>query len=332
MSNINCKYGCKNGKIFMPKLGEFVDCPEHSKKKINIEEVKVKDDITLADALFIPEQYRGLGVVDRALFTRNVLDTFSQTSINSLGTLLEKINKNLYNGLVPKISCYIHAPAIIDIKHFIYASQKLALQNGLSVVPYISANRLYEVQSVSDFSLDKLSNADKLLTIKNTKNIEKLSTDILSVVGYNENMSAKEVLDRAESKLGTISTDILNAVEGYRHLNETGLTYRDYIRADLCYICITSNTKNNGFYAISDILAERSMRNLPTFVFGFWPSTSGKTGDHLRYLISRDSTSRLDLLAPFDLTSKYSKARVVFDKNLDNVGGTKSDIVAGYRI
>lgn len=332
MSNINCKYGCKNGKIFMPKLGEFVDCPEHSKKKINIEEVQVKEDVKLVDALLIPEQYRGLGVVDRALFTRNILDMYSQASINGLGTILEKINKNLYNGLVPKISCYIHSPSQLDIKHFIYASQRLALQNGLSVVPFISANRLYEIQSITDFSLDKLSDVDKLLTIKNSKNIEKLSRDILSVVGYHKNMTTQDVLTIVENKLRILPTDIITAVEGYRHLNETGLTYRDYIRADLCYINVTSNTRNNGFSAIADILAERSMRNLPTFVFGYWASDVGKTKDVLKYLLAKDGNNRLDLLVPFDLVSKGSKPKVEFKKNLDKIEGTKSDIVAGYRI
>lgn len=332
MSDINCKYGCKNGKIYMPKLGQFVDCPDHAKKNVDIEEVKVNDELSLADALLIPEQYRGLGVVDRALFTRSVVEMFSQNSINTMGTLLEKINKNLYNGVVPKISCYIHSPAIVDMKHFVYASQKLALENGLSVVPFISANRLYEVQSMVDFSLGALDEADKLLTIKNSKTVEGVGSDALALINYTNNMSKQEIIERAEKKLKVFSTDVINAVEGYRHLNETGLTYRDYIRADVCYIYASANTKASGFTAIADILAERSMRNLPTFVFGYWASTAGKTSETLKYLLSKDGNVRLDLLVPFDLVSKSNKDKVEFKKNLDKIDSTKSDVVGGYRI
>lgn len=332
MSNINCKYGCKNGKIYMPKLGQFVDCPDHAKKNVDIEEVKVNDELSLADALLIPEQYRGLGVVDRALFTRSVVEKYSQNSINTLGTLLEKINKNLYNGVVPKISCYIHSPAIVDMKHFVYASQKLALENGLSVVPFISANRLYEVQSMVDFSLGALDEADKLLTIKNSKTVEGIGSDALDLINYTNTMSKQEIIERAEKKLKVYSTDVINAVEGYRHLNETGLTYRDYVRADVCYIYASANTKASGFTAIADILAERSMRNLPTFVFGYWASTEGKTSHTLNYLLSKEGNVRLDLLVPFDLVSKSNKDKVEFKKNLDKIDSTKSDVVGGYRI
>lgn len=332
MSNINCKYGCKNGRIYMPKLGQFVDCPDHAKKNVDIEKVKVNDELSLADALLIPEHYRGLGVVDRALFTRSVVEVYSQNSINTMGALLEKINKNLYKGVVPKISCYIHSPAIVDMKHFVYASQKLALENGLSVVPYISANRLYQVQSMVDFSLGALDEADKLLSIKNSKTVEGLGSDVLDLINYTNGMTKEEILERAEKKLRVLSTDAINAVEGYRHLNETGLTYRDYIRADVCYIYAGANTKASGFSAIADILAERSMRNLPTFVFGYWASTEGKTSYTLNYLLSKEGNVRLDLLVPFDLVNKSNKGKVEFKKNLDKIDSTKSDVVGGYRI
>lgn len=329
MSNIKCKYGCKNGKVFMPKLGEFIDCPEHSVKNLDMDKIKIKEEVSLGDALLIPEQYRGLSPVDRSLFTRSVLDAYSSSSLEQLGKLLEKINKNLYNGVVPKLSCYIHSPSLIDIKQFIYASQKLALEKGLSVVPFISANRLFEVQSMVDFSLSSLAEIDKILNVKNKSFFNKNSVDLLN---YAKEMNGSSLLDRADNSLKAFSTDMINAVEGYRLLKDTGLTYSDYIRADLCYIYAGANTKPSGFTAIADILAERSMKNLPTFVFGYWSSTAGKTSEILRYLLARDGISRLDLLVPYDLVYKSSKDSVKFNKDLDKVGTTKSDLVGGYKL
>lgn len=316
----------------MPATGQFVECPEHTVKNLNFEKVKINEDVSLGDALLIPEQYRGLGVVDRALFTRGVIETYSQSSVNAMGSILEKINKNLYNGLIPKISCYIHSPAVLDMKHFVYASQKLALEKGLSVVPFISANRLYEVQSMTDFPIGVLDEASRLLTIKYSKKVEDLGSDVLSLINYTNDLTKKEILARAEQKLRVISSDAINAVEGYRHLNETGLTYRDYIRADVCYIYAGANTRNSGFTAIADILAERSMRNLPTFVFGYWASKDGKTAKVLNYLLCKEGNVRLDLLVPFDLTIKSNKERVEFRPKIDKIEGTKSGVVAGYSL
>lgn len=332
MKTDKCKYGCRNGKIFMPSMGTFVDCPEHAVKNLDMNTYEVDEDLSIGDALMIPEQYRGLGAVDRALFTREIVEDYTVNSITYMGNLLEKINKNLYNGSVLKLSCYIHAPSKVDIKHFVYGSQKLALEKGLSTVPFISANTLYGVQSMGDFSLGVLDNVDKLLTINRSKSFNGLGEDVLKLVNYTNEMTIKEAVEKAEQKLRVISTEAIQAVEGYRHLNETGLTYSDYIKADLCFIDMTANTKGFGFTAVADILNERSKRNLPTYVIGYWGSKSGKTAETLKFLLANGDTTRLDLLVPFDLQYKTVKEKVDIKPNIENIGSTKSNVTGGYSL
>ncbi len=351
-----CIHGCKKGKIFMPVYGTFIDCPIHSAKNVDLDTIEINEDVSLADALMIPEQYRSLGVVDRALFNTDISDIYSTTSIRQMSALLEKINQNLYNGSVPKISCYIHCPPKLDIKHFIYASQKLALEKGLSVVPYISANTLYGIQSLGDVNLKTLHEVESLLRLKKTgiteiyelidedgnishteteyKNLKgvQLGKEILELLDYHEGMRRRELLDKANKRLSVFSSDVVHAVDGYRFLNETGLTYGDYIKSDLCYINVTANTRSSGVSAIADLIAERSMRNLPTFVFGYWASNRGKTKDYLKYILSDGTNNRLDLLEPFDLKSKGSKEAVEIGHNLDRIVGTRSNISSGYSI
>lgn len=294
----SCKYNCKKGKIYMESLRRLVDCPECR----NITKVLKKPDgkgSSIFDKLEIPPQYENAGVAGHELFNMRMLENFSITSINEVANLLERINKDLYSGKVTGVSCYIHTPNIIDIKAFVYGAQRLALEKGLGVTPFISCNTLYGLQRVGDYQFSTL----------------------------------QEFMDNTGFK--DVSPDLILTIDGYRVVQRTDLTYYDFINADLCFIEATANTSERGWVGLADLLSERAKRGLPTYVIGYWSSSSGGPRG-VKYLINpAQGVTRLDLLVPFEIKAATSTEQggveVVTDK-LSKVGSTKSSEVTGLSV
>lgn len=318
-----CKYGCKRGKVYVPKLKEFIDCPLHGVKKGNLEKVEVYEGKNILDALLIPEEYRGVGVVDKEVVTTELAKMYGRQSLEKLVGLLRKINQSLYNGGVPRISAYIHAPNLMDINVFIYGSQLQALEKGISVVPYISANSLNGLQKAMDYELGALEKADNLLGLKKSGVVE----------GYTGLLSAEDVkvkISRDINKvLGDLQSDTLLALEGYRMIKETGLTYSDYIRAELCYIELTSNTSKSGIRAIADLLEERARRGLPTYVTGKYRVT---TEDSIKYILTSNERVGLGRLVPFVLLPKGKEVASVEKVEVEKVEEVRGSSVGGYTL
>lgn len=296
-----CKYNCKRGKIFMEALGRFVDCPE-CRNITKVLEKPEEDGTSLYDKLRIPPAYRNFGVAGHELFNvQGLSSAFTHNSINDVGSLFERINQDLYNGKVTNISCYIYTSNLVDVKRFVYGAQKLALEKGLGVTPFISANTLYGIQRVGDFSLTSLKELSK---------------------------------DSAEVK--DVHPDLIHAVDGYRVVQHTNLTYFDFIHADVCFIEATANTTEKGWTGLADLLGERAKQGLPTYVIGYW-STRGavsNTSKGLRYLIAPEGGHvRLDLLVPFELKPRKGNAEDdVYVNRIIQMDTTKSSVTAGLSI
>jgi hypothetical protein len=284
----------------MEAMGGFVDCPECRNIAVVLE-TEQEDGASIYAKLSIPSAYRNLGVAGSDLFNSQGLSGFSQNSMFEVGNLFERINGDLYQGKITNVSTYIYTSNLVDTKRFVYGAQKLALENGLGVTPFISANTLYGLQRVGDFSLTSL------------KEIGAKKGDIKDV-----------------------HPDLIHAVDGYRVVQHTDLTYYDFIHADVCFIEATANTTEKGWTGLADLLGERSKQGLPTFVIGYW-STRGGGGSNnkgLRYLLSPEQgLSRLDLLTPFELKSKKGTGEDDAHVNrLIDMDSTKSSVTAGLSI
>lgn len=295
-----CSFGCTNGRIFLEALGRKVDCPECRNIEVVLEKPS-EDGKSIFDKLRIPSAYKNFGVAGQELFNIQGLGAFSQNSINEVGNFFERVNKDIYSGAVSNISAYIYTSNIVDTKRFVYGAQKLAIEKGLKVTPLISANNLYGLQRVGDFALTSL----KELSVK-------------------------------EGELKDVHPELIHAVEGYRFVQHTDLTYFDFIHSDLCFIDATANTTEKGWTGLADLLGERAKQGLPTYVLGYWSTRGAGVGGSrgLRYLIAPEYGSvRLDLLVPFELKSKN------VDNNEDtqvqrvvNYGTAKSSVTAGLSI
>jgi hypothetical protein len=296
----NCPYNCKKGKVFMEGLRKMVECPHCTDIERVLEEKPNGEGPSLYDKLNIPPSYRNYGVVGTELLNPSTLGGFSRDSINDVGNMMENINRDLYNGEVTSISCYFHTTNLVDMKRFVYGAQKLALEKGLGVTPFISANALYGLQKVGDYSVRSLQEAAN-----------------------------------PKGQLKDVPPDLLLAVDGYRLVQETGLTYHDYTRSDLCFIDATANTTERGWTGIADLLGERAKYGLPTHVIGYWSSRGGSwTGSKgLKYLLANENGMiRLELLVPFELKSKRGQNDDASVQRTFNISSTKSPVTSGLSI
>ena len=282
----------------MESLGGYVNCPVCRDITKVVEKQEEAGEKTVFDKLRIPPAYTGFGTAGKDLLTIQNLGGFSQNSISEVGSLLERINKDIYNERVTNLSVYIYTSNLVDIKRFVYGAQKLALEKGLGVTPYISANTLYGIQRVGDYNLRSLKEATK--------------------DGHD---------------LKDINPDLIHAVEGYRIVQETQLTYFDFIHADVCFIEATANTTEKGWTGIADLLGERSKQGLPTYVIGYWGTKgSAMASKGLRYLLAPENgLVRLDLLVPYELKSRRGEDDVHVARNIQ-MDSTTSTVSAGLSI
>lgn len=289
-----CERGCNNGRVFLEATKQFVPCVCR-KDTLDVMQEESSSGRTFNDTLKIPVAYRSLGVIGRDILKIDGIGRFTSASVDALGSYFEKLNSDVYNGGVTGMSVYLHTTNLVDVCQYVYGVQKLALEKGLTVTPYISLNTLNGVQRVGDFSLTQL----------------------------------RDVEDRKGNLKGVLP-ELLTAVEGYRLISETDLTYYDYCTASLCILDATANTSERGWAALADILRERAKRGLSTIVTGYWVSTSPQAGKGLKYLIGSENTSRLDLLHVIELKSGRNETTPTgTQKIMSSAQTTKSDIAGG---
>lgn len=264
-----CPYNCHKGKVYLEALKNFVDCP-HCRDITKVAKTLADNGVDMYAILRIPKAYRDANPVGHELFQQGDLP-FSQQSIQEVGGIMDAINKAIYNGELVNLSVYIYTSNLVDYRLFVYGAQKLALEKAMSVVPFISCNTLYALQRVGDFSLTTLKD-----------------------LSYRD----------ATTGLKDVPPDLIHALDGYRLVQESDLTYYDYITADVCFIEATANTTEKGWTGLADLLGERTKRGLPTYVVGYWNTkTSEFHAKGLRYLIQRTAIARLDLLVAYEVRS-----------------------------
>lgn len=267
----DCPYDCQNGRVFMPNKG-FVDCPHCKNIKTALTTPTTESVVTPVKRLAIPLLYENIRPAGAELLqNEEVTEFYSPASIDEVGRAMEEIMKAVYNSKVVLLSYYLWVPRAVDMSVFVYGLQKLALEKGLGVTPYITANTLYGLQRVGDYDIKKV-----------------------------------ETLEKTRS--GDIQPEMILALDGFRVIRDSRVTYYDYCTADLCVIEASANTSDKGFTAIADLLSERSRRGLPTYIIGYW-ATKAKavTSTPLKFLLSSDNSfTRLDRLVVCELRSKTS--------------------------
>lgn len=263
-----CEYLCNSDKkIFMASMGRFVPCPACSDFNVIVARLK-EEGRSLYDLLRIPPQYTDLKPTDEELIESEMAGYPKDASVNNLISFMKAVNEAIYNETVYRATVYFHAPVRFDLRPFVFGAMALAIEKGLGVVPMISCNSLYGLQKVGDFPFTTIRE------INHQPNI----TDL--------------------------SPEHINAIEGYRLTQATGLSYYDYINADLCFIEATAHTSNNGAKALADLITERARNGLPTYVMGYWSLLQSNSVSSIRFLMSNSVKKRLDLLFPIEMTSK----------------------------
>lgn len=271
MKKTKCEYNCVRGMVFNHTLKKSEPCPIHGNVEVILETEDEQTGETPYTKLDIPPQYRVLGPIDKDLLNFNSSGAYTQDSLTEVGNIMERVNTSIYNHEILALSFYLYTSNQVDTKRFVYGAQKLALEKSLSVAPFISANTLYGLQRVGDFPL---------------RSIREITV--------------------SKGVLKEVHPNMLHAVDGYRLIQNTDLTYFDFIHADVCFIDATANTTEKGWTGLADLLSERSKKGLPTYVMGYWGSKNPQAGQGLKYLLAGDnggSMTRLDLLVPYELRS-----------------------------
>lgn len=264
-----CSLGCKKGRIFNRRLRIFEPCPECTGVK-RMAEIRSEESTVLETHLLIPKDYQNGRPIDRDLLRLPAISArYTPESIERVSELMERINKDIYNQQVLKLSCYIHTSNEVDARQFVFGAQQLAFERGLGVSPYVSLNMLYGIQRSWEYG--KLTSQEQ---------------DAMKVQDMNPDMRA--------------------AYDGNRFIVQTGVTYYDFMSADVCFLEATASTTEKGWNVLADIASERARMNLPVYVVGYWPSKAGGTNTRgLRYLLQPEGARpRLDLLTSYELLSK----------------------------
>jgi hypothetical protein len=271
-----CKYGCKNGRIFTETNeggAYFMDCPECSNVEKVLEKVDEEVGISLYDKLSIPENYRGVQLVKREVLQFDNDNLYAPNSIQQVGKLLDRIVETIYNHRkLLNMSVFIYGGTMSDMKSYVYSTQKVALEKGLTTVPFISLNTLYGIQRLLD------------CTANHSKILERFEKGALLESDYAD----------------------LPVVEGLKFSRYTGLTYFDFINADLCFVEISSNSSKGGGAALADLLSERAKHGLPTYVISYWPSGHVKHPSFggIQFLFMDTGYSRLDKLNIYEISRR----------------------------
>lgn len=292
----SCPHHCNEGKVFLESRG-FVPCP-HCSSIIKVAETLANTTgEDLHSMMRIPPQYRDATLVDEGLFRQGLVGNFLPESVHEMKTLFMGINKALYHGSVYRMSVYFHLPNFFDTRLFVYGAMRFAFEKGLGVAPFISCSTLYGLQKIGDYPFSTLKEASS------TGNIREYSPELVA------------------------------AVDGYRFVAESKLTYFDFVNADLCFIEATANTTDKGWTALADLLSERAKNGLPTYVMGYWSlrASRGIGGRGLRYLIAPEGMGihRLDMLIPVELKSKGENGNEATTRKLVNAPEARSSVSAG---
>lgn len=279
----NCN--CTNGKILIPALGAFVDCPICGNKKAKLDALKLDVvDLSLDNleqieqeqsdkeqavcrALKIPPAYATINYVKDQQEYNRCCKMYARESIDRLLTLWDTIYEGISRRATGGTSYIMYSSNDIDSNRFVYATQKRALKMGVSTVPYITLNSLYSL-----VSSEGKPNGGKEPAWK--------SEDAKGVKGSFTYEAYSKTYDRAE----LVDKD-----------SNVSFTYADYIKADLVFLEASAMTHDVSYNALADILIERERLSLPTYVISYW-NAEKQYKSPVRFLLNSEVKSRLRLM------------------------------------
>lgn len=232
LHNENCPHGCNSlGQILVK--GKWLPCPIHGKKPdMLLTDGRLPDGASLYDILKIPIEYQGQWVNDisRLFLNEGIVQNCLKDSISQLKDILEQlynifaVENNLYLN-----SLYIYAnPNLLDLKSYVYTLQRIAFENGMSVLPAISMNDLNGLLALQEYDGIRLSD---------------------------------------DSDVDYISRLNRLAGQGADWSLRTGLSYTDYLKCSVCIVFDNQSTLESSLKGFSGFLDDRGRRGLPTYVF-----------------------------------------------------------------
>lgn len=145
-----CECCGDRGKIIDRLSGQWIACPKckgalsaaratGDKNEVSIENLDFEDD--KFNVLQIPEYYKRFRYTESTLVSQ-AQQSFYDGDIKILKSYLNNFIDNIKVGIIVYESKYIHAPNEVDIAIWIYSVQRLAVEKGISTMPYISVKEL----------------------------------------------------------------------------------------------------------------------------------------------------------------------------------------------
>ena len=140
----NCPYSCVDGKVFLPALGSYSDCPNCSDiyKKM-VEGTKTqKNSETVLNKLLIPDKYKNKSFNPEEFFPESVVSTTSAESrANILETMGYIINKSLLGEEIEDDYLF-YLGMETDKYPFVLSVLKNYLKAGVKIAPYLDTGDL----------------------------------------------------------------------------------------------------------------------------------------------------------------------------------------------
>lgn len=133
-------------RILNPHNGRWVSCPlccsAVEEAKVVIDESIDTPQSSVLDDLNIPTIYQKMKYDSSILFYNKSASSYSADSVKNSVTICDTIYHRIYSNELFMQSVYIHFPPAIDGNLWVYSLQKIAVERGISTLPYITLNEL----------------------------------------------------------------------------------------------------------------------------------------------------------------------------------------------
>lgn len=294
----NCQHGCNANGEYLWK-GAWYPCPIHGKSSIT-KEVKLKGGVlpngeSIYSKLKIPMSYSNpsdwVEKVDDVFRGVEGLVHITDESQYALKDIMGKIYRSIVDDRGVYPLSVYLYGSMVDLKPWVFTMQRIAIEQKMSVLPATTINDL---------------------------------GGLIQLLNYNIDI-------RDEQSISWLAKENMTAAQGADWYLQTGLSYVDYLRASLVFILDDGATSIPNLKLLQGFLAERSRRDLPTYV------VSSVYLDRNREPLSNKGSTRYRFshLTPYLLVSKknaneLSRSGLKVNNDLDQVGSVKGQSVEGY--
>lgn len=152
-----CEYKCHKGKIYMPAMRNFVDCPHCSAIYKAIAEGTMKDDSgrDIYKILCIPSRYWNVDVSIENIFPASIVGTTSAESRADIITTIKDILSCIENNIPIRDSFLFYLGLETDILPLVFTILRKGYSKGLKVLPYLSTMDLIQLYKADEEPIDK---------------------------------------------------------------------------------------------------------------------------------------------------------------------------------